>query len=168
MDDKESVYLRPLCVDDASVSFRWRNDPDIWRYTGNRPNVVVTEEMEREWAKKVIADKTRANFAICLSPSNRYIGNIYLVNINGCSAELGIFIGEQDCWGRGYGKDALGLLRQIAVGDLGLEEILIDVDLDNIPAVLTYLRNGAHFKQKARMELTIKLQQESDAALVKI
>lgn len=140
--DKEKVYLRPLTVEDAAVSWRWRNDADLWRFTGSRPNVVVTEIMEREWAAKVIQDPTRINFAICLKPSNRYIGNIYLVDVNGGVGELGIFIGERDCRGKGYGRDAIFLLKQKALSDYGIKSIRINVNKDNTAALVSYLKAG--------------------------
>ena len=138
----EDVYLRPLTVDDAAVSWRWRNDPSIWRYTGSRPDKEVTEEMEREWATKVIADARRINFAICGKADNRYIGNVYIVNIHGEVGELGIFIGESSARGHGYGVQALRLLKEEAK-KRGVNRILIDVAKDNVSAIIVYLKSGA-------------------------
>ena len=142
---KEEVYLRPLTVEDAAVSWRWRNDDDIWKYTASRPTVLVTEDMEREWATQAISDHTRVNFAICLKQSKRYIGNIYLVNITECKAELGIFIGDKLCRGKGYAQQAIAQLGKIARNNLGITEILIGVNKDNIPALITYLKSGGRF-----------------------
>lgn len=138
-----NVYLRPLSVNDAAVSYKWRNDPLIWKYTGSRPSCVVTEEMERAWAEKVGADKSRANFAICLKGDNKYIGNIYLIRIDGVRGELGIFIGDRSEHGKGYGHQAIERLKSIAQDDLGLREIFIAVRRENVPAINTYVRSGA-------------------------
>ena len=43
------VYLRPLKVEDSAVSWRWRNDAELWKYTVSRPDHVITEEEERSW-----------------------------------------------------------------------------------------------------------------------
>lgn len=137
------VYLRPLAVEDAKTSYKWRNDPLIWKFTGNRPDCVVTEEMERVWANKVIADSCRANFAICLKRGDKYIGNIYLIRIDGVRGELGIFIGDRCEHGKGYGHQALELLKAIAKADLGLREIVIAVRRENLPAIAMYVKSGA-------------------------
>lgn len=78
MNDKYDVYLRPLREEDAKTSWRWRNDSRVWEKTGSRPNCHVTEEMELDWMRKVLADKTSRRYAIVLKDSDRYIGNIYL------------------------------------------------------------------------------------------
>ena len=141
----EEVYLRPLTVEDAAVSWRWRNDADLWRFTASRPNVVVNEEIERSWATNVISDPSRLNFAICLKPSNRYIGNVYLVNIKNGVGELGIFIGEKGCHGKGYAQAALSLLKK-AAADHGIKTIRIGVNKDNLAALVVYLKAGGRIE----------------------
>lgn len=136
------VYLRPLTVEDAATSYKWRNDADLWKYTGRRPDIVVTEEIERAWAARVIADSTRANYAICTN-GGQYIGNVYLVNIHDGLGELGIFIGNRSCHGLGYGSQALAALKGIAKEEIGLKAILIDVAEANISALRIYEKCGA-------------------------
>lgn len=139
----ENIYLRPLQVQDAAISFQWRNDQSIWLYTGKRPDCIVTAAMEEDWARKVLQDSSRVNYAICLKEGDKYIGNIYLVNIKEGRGELGIFIGDKQAHGKGYGKLALNCLKKVAKECLSLREILIRVRNENIPAVKTYLGCGA-------------------------
>ena len=139
----EEVYIRPLTVEDASTSYKWRNDAEVWRYTGSKPDRIVTEEMEREWAQKVISDPARINYAICLRPSDKYIGNIYLVDVKDGCGELGCFIGDRNQWGKGYAQKALHLMKKLAYSEFGVKEISIRVNKDNVPALETYLKSGA-------------------------
>jgi RimJ/RimL family protein N-acetyltransferase len=150
------IFLRPLKVEDALVSYKWRNNPRIWKYTKNRPDKEITPEIEMNWIKNVINDNTRANFAICLVSDNSYIGNIYAVNIKDNKAELGVFIGEESCHGCGYGVEALSLLKQILNKDYGISELLINVNLKNTPAVRTYLSNGATFNEDVMTTMSLK------------
>lgn len=136
------VFIRPLTVEDAAVSVNWRNDAEIWKYAGRKPDRVITSEMEREWAANVIADKSRLNFAICLNPSKRYIGNIYIKGVSGRFGGVAVFIGEKGCWGRGYGRAALRLLLAEAARR-GFRELEISVHKDNVAAIITYLKCGA-------------------------
>lgn len=142
MAENYDVFLRPLREDDAAVSCHWRNNPRIWRYTGSRPDRHITEAMEREWAARAISNPARLNFAICLKSDGTYIGNIYLVDIHGEQGELGIFIGELSAHGHGYGRQALELLKAEAA-QRGIRRIIIDVDKDNLPALISYLKSGA-------------------------
>lgn len=140
------VYLRPLRMEDAKTSWKWRNNPKIWRKTISRPDRLVTEEMELAWAKKVIADPCRRNFAICLSATDRYVGNAYLIDIHDdVAGGSGIFIGEEDCQGRGYGEAAWALLLEEAAA-LGISEVYGAINLINTASVRMSLRNGAHFR----------------------
>ena len=138
----KDIYLRPLTVGDAATSWRWRNDASIWKYTGSHPDRVITEDMERQWAAKVIADPSRLNYAICCKADNRYIGNVYIVNIHGTTGELGIFIGDSLARGHGYGLCALNLLKAEARAR-GLKRILINVARDNVSAIIVYFKSGA-------------------------
>ena len=65
-------------------------------------------------------------FLICLVEGERPIGEVMLMDIdrvNG-SAEVGIFIGEPDEWGKGYGTDAVR-----ALVDFGFAELRLERDL---------------------------------------
>lgn len=140
---RQSIYLRPLTVEDASTSYKWRNDVTLWKYTGNRPTCEITEAMECEWATRAIASSERINFAICIEETHEYIGNIYLVIIKDCVGELGVLIGERSHWGKGYAKEALRLLRNIARDEYGIQTIRIGVNPQNTAALMAYLKNGA-------------------------
>ena len=137
------IYLRPLRVEDASTSYRWRNDSGLWMYTGKRPDRIITEEMEKDWAAAVISDATRINFAICESRSDKYIGNIYVVHVANQERELGLFIGDRSAHGRGYGRMALEVLKEIVRREFHLRRINIRVREENIAACKTYLHCGA-------------------------
>ena len=152
----EEVYIRPLTVEDASTSYKWRNDAEVWRYTGSKPDRIVTEEMEREWARKVISDPARINYAICLRPSNKYIGNIYLVDVKDGCGELGVFIGDRNQWGKGYAQKALQLLKQVVNSEFGVKNISIGVNIDNVSALIAYLKAGARIQaEDAWMQLLL-------------
>lgn len=150
-----SIYLRPLTVEDATTSYKWRNDASLWTYTGSRPTCEITETMEREWAARAIASAERINFAICIQDTNEYIGNIYLVNIKDNVGELGIFIGERSHWGKGYAKEALRLLREIARDEYGIHTIRIGVNPQNIAALMSYLKNGAVAEEGQWLKLSL-------------
>ncbi len=152
--NEKRVYLRPLTSDDATTSCRWRNDSELWKYTGKRPTCEITEAMEREWVGKVNSDRTRMNFAICLAGNDRYIGNIYVVNISNGTGELGVFIGERDCHGQGYGTEAVQLLKAEAKA-AGVNSIRIRVRPENAAAIRAYQKAGASFLPRQWIEMEV-------------
>ncbi len=131
----DSTYIRPLQLSDALVSYKWRNNPRIWQFTGGKPDKVITPEMETEWLDAVLKRPNERRYAICDTPTNKYIGNIYLTDINGQEAHLHIFIGEIEYWGSGRAASASNLLAREAFTKLGLTTILALVKKDNRSAI---------------------------------
>ena len=116
-----SVYLRPLEVADALVSYQWRNNAKIWRFTGNRPDKYITPEIETEWLRKVLSRPNEKRFAICLTGSNQYIGNVFLTDITDKEAQLHIFIGDITYWGRDRAYDAIRQLLDYSFNYMNLQ-----------------------------------------------
>lgn len=136
------VYIRPLVLSDANVSYQWRNDSDIWKYTEFKPDRYISLETEQEWIKGKLENKNERRFAICLKENNQYIGNIQLLAINNGLASFHIFIGEKSLWGNGIGKQATKLILKYAFFELGLKCVLLEVNPLNISAYKTYERMG--------------------------
>lgn len=126
-----SVYIRPLQIEDAAVSYKWRNNPKIWRFTGSRPNRVITPEIEKTWLEDVLQRKDEKRFAICLTKTDTYIGNVFLTHINNGSANIHIFIGDIDNWGRRRAIESMALLLEFAFADLKLESVFGLIDKNN-------------------------------------
>lgn len=105
------VYLRALEPMDYKTSINWRKDDEIWGMLGGT-KYFVSEAYEKQWVEKTIFDSKDVKLAICLKENNRYIGNVYMTNIDmqKQSCHSHILIGEKDCWGKGYAKEALTLL----------------------------------------------------------
>jgi RimJ/RimL family protein N-acetyltransferase len=122
-----SVFIRPLAIEDALVSYQWRNNPKIWRFTGSKPDKHITPEMETSWLTEVLKRKNEARFAICLQDSGEYIGNIHLGNIANGTAELHIFIGDVKHWGKDRAFEAISLLLEFGFHELKLDAVHIDV-----------------------------------------
>ena len=137
----ERVFLRPFEKTDAAVYHRWRVDADVAELAG-LPLPLSLGEVEHRIAEKD-AEGTHA-FLICLLADERPIGEGLLFDVdrrNG-SAQLGIFIGEKDEWGRGYGTDAVNALVDFGFASLRLERVWLEVWTENARALRAYQKAG--------------------------
>ncbi len=108
------TVIRRKRLADARDEFRWRSDPDLARFDASRPVQTPYEAYERNWSFDYrFTDMPGRSFAI-ENESGRHIGNVMYYNIDSArsEAEVGISIGERDCWSGGYGSDAVEALVQ--------------------------------------------------------
>lgn len=140
------VKIRPLIINDAHTSYKWRNDPRIWENTVNRPNKFISLEDELVWIKKVLNEEDSHRFAIIAD--NEYVGNIQLTNISDYTSYYGIFIGNVAYWGKGIAKIATQRILTLAFDELRLEKVKLRVRKENSSAFNLYLSVG--FKETDR------------------
>lgn len=145
---KALIYIRPLVLADARVSYKWRNDPDIWKYTGFKPDRPITREIETKWLSSRLNKTNEKRFAICLLNTKQYIGNVQLIDIDHDKAWFHIFIGEKRFWGRGISKKATNIVLYYAFTELKLKRVLLDVNSLNIAAWKLYERIGFTYTGK--------------------
>jgi RimJ/RimL family protein N-acetyltransferase len=140
------VFLRPFETTDAELYRRWRADARPmemagWHYRAPMSLAQVEARIDR-LAKD--QDHDFMVFLICILADERPIGEVMLADIdraNG-SAELGIFIGEPEDWGKGYGTDAVNALVDFGFGQLRLERIWLNVGTENERARRAYQKAG--------------------------
>jgi RimJ/RimL family protein N-acetyltransferase len=142
MPEVNEIYIRPLQHDDAKASYKWRNDRRIWKHTGSRPDQKITLAMERDWIKGILTKKSEKRFAICISSTHEYVGNVQLTNIKNGQAEFHIFIGEPAYWGIGLGEQATTIVLKLAFDKLNLKRIYLFVSKGNISAIKLYKKTG--------------------------
>lgn len=134
------VTIRPLKEQDAYTSVKWRNDPDVFKYTSNTYDHEITIESEISWIRRVISNSNDYRCAIIVD--GVYVGNIYLTDIDNETAEYHIFIGNKDYWGKGVAKQASCLLLKYAFSVLNLKSVHLSVRKENIVAVKLYEKLG--------------------------
>jgi RimJ/RimL family protein N-acetyltransferase len=151
----DKIYLRPLQEADAMTSWKWRNNPEVWKLTGNRPDRIITPEIEKAWIQDVLNDKRCKRFAICIENTDEYIGNVQLTTITGEEAEFHIFIGKKNYWGKGLGTQATNELIKYARAQMKLKTIYLFVKPDNLAAIKIYKKAGFVHMDKNKMVLEL-------------
>jgi RimJ/RimL family protein N-acetyltransferase len=140
----ERVYLRAIERDDLERCHDWMNDEELTATLAQRQPISLAREAD--WVERATRgqDPSELNFAICLAQGDRHIGNCGLVGVDrdNRTATLGIFIGEKDCRGQGFGEESVRALCRFAFDELDLRKIRLDVHAGNADAVKTYERVG--------------------------
>ena len=134
------VFLRRLEKNDAYVSYKWRNDPEVFKYTGTVYDHEITLETELHWIERVI--KNDDEYRCAIIADNCYVGNIYLTNIDDEKAEYHIFIGDKSYWGKGVAKKASIEIIRYGFENLNLKKIVLEVHQQNKNAIHLYEKLG--------------------------
>lgn len=144
----EKVRLRAIERSDIPMFVRWFNDPELLRYLSMY--VPMSQASEEQWFERVLKDETQHIFVIEAADGTA-IGNLGLFSIDwkNRSAGLGIGIGEKECWGQGYGSDALRTLLRLAFGEMNLNRVYLHVYDFNKRAIRCYEKIG--FQHEGRL-----------------
>lgn len=151
---KDKVYLRPMTAADTAKIVTWRNKDFV------RRNFIYqerfTEEGHMTWFREQVEPGRVAQFIICVEEGggshdadgecgkDREIGSVYLRDIDreAGTAEYGVFIGEKESLGHGYGTAAAKLALAYGFGTLHLQKIFLRLLEDNEGAKKSYEKAG--------------------------
>lgn len=150
------VEIRPLEIEDAYTSVKWRNDPEVFKYTGNTYNHEITIESELNWIKMALLNPKDYRCAIIVD--GKYVGNIYLTDIENGIGNYHIFIGDKSYWGKGVAKKASQLIISYAFNKLKLTEIRLKVNVANLQAICLYRKLGFQEVMKVGDKYEMSLQ----------
>lgn len=137
------VSLRPIERGDLEKLNQWKNDEAVYQNLGGG-FMPVSIHIQEKWMDSLM-DTTGNNKRFMIEThEGEAIGMIGLYSINWIhrTCELGIFIGEKEQQGKGYGKEAYQLLERFAESYLNLRKIKAFVVADNASATKMYDRLG--------------------------
>ncbi|MBE5876136.1 MAG: UDP-4-amino-4,6-dideoxy-N-acetyl-beta-L-altrosamine N-acetyltransferase [Lachnospiraceae bacterium] len=119
----EKIYLRPITMEDTDLVVKWRNDEKVVR------NFIYRKPISREehigWMEQKVATGRVIQFIVCDKQTDKPLGVVYIQNIEEehSKAEEGIFLGEEEAFGRGIGTEAAKLMIRYAFETLGLHKL---------------------------------------------
>ncbi|MCD4828055.1 MAG: GNAT family N-acetyltransferase [Candidatus Cloacimonetes bacterium] len=138
----EKVFLSPINPGDAEKFTTWLNDLEVTQFLtiSHRIYSLVKEQA-------YLDNKARSDayaFSILDDESKKLIGVCELFDVNWINgtAELGIFIGDKNFWGRGFGRDAITLLLDFGFNLLNLRNIMLWTDSFNPRGIKCYTSCG--------------------------
>jgi RimJ/RimL family protein N-acetyltransferase len=140
----QRIRLCLLEESDLPMTLGWRNQSHIRRWFFHSD--VITPEQHRAWFERYVQQDDDYVFVIQeLGDILRPVGQVALYHIDWTAkrAEFGrLMIGEPDARGKGSAREATELLVGMALGDLGLQEVYLEMFADNVPALAIYTACG--------------------------
>ncbi len=145
----ERLFLAPVAPEDAALWAKWLNDPAVTLPLGDEAYIPYGIERAQGDVRETIERQGRV-FTIVEKESGRAIGRCLLFDVNlvDRTAMAGIFIGEKDCRGKGYGQEAMRLLLDFGFNLLNLHSVMLGVFAFNEPAIRCY--TGLGFREIGR------------------
>ena len=142
--------LRPFKRGDGPSLIENINNRKIERNTLAIP-YPYTMKAARFWIRHNLAlarkkDRSQLHFAIDIC--GKVTGGMGLMRMNGHSAEIGYWLGE-NYWGKGIATKAVKLLTKYALADLGLRRVYARVFAFNKPSARVLEKSG--YKYEGRL-----------------
>ncbi len=120
----EQIYLRPITADDTELAVRWRNQPSVVaNFLYRKP---ITPKDHEDWLANKVFKGLVHQFIVCRNEDDKPLGSAYLQNFDEESrrAEWGIYLGEEQTYGKGVGTEAGHLILDYAFNTLGLHKVV--------------------------------------------
>ncbi len=146
------IILRPIAPEDTERVIKWRNSDLIQRYFLYRSE--ITRDDHENWLRNVVKAGKAVQWIIVESDSGNPIGSVYLRDIDRTNrkCEFGIFIGEPDKQGLGYGKEACLMAVQYAFTQLYLTKVYLKLLANNETALRMYKNVGFEIEGIFKMD----------------
>lgn len=147
----ELVRLREYKQEDVKLAYKYINDPEILLNLGFGIPYPISLEKEQEWFDNQSKNKDTYNFAIESLEDVTYIGgcDIKWVYWKNSTVEVGIFIGNQQFRGKGYGTDAMKVLIDFLFNQANINRIQLSTYSFNQRAYKSFKKYG--FKEEGRL-----------------
>lgn len=144
------LQLRSLTAADATERYTgWLNDPEVNRYLETKS---ATLESTRQFIE---ACNEGTDVLLGIFLADRHIGNIKLRERD---RDIGVMIGELDCWGQGYATEAIRALTAYAFDEMGMERLIAGCYRENVGSARAFLKAGweEQGRQNGKIQLAIK------------
>ncbi len=141
----QKVVLREKRISDGTNDYAWRCKADLARLDAVSPVTMSYREYMAYYADELQnTNRRRRRFAIDSLDDSKHIGNCmyYDIDEGKRQAELGIMIGEQEYWDKGYGTDAVTTLVRHIFKETNIDRIYLNTLQWNVRAQRCFRKCG--------------------------
>jgi RimJ/RimL family protein N-acetyltransferase len=151
----KKVRLREYRREDIPRRLYYINDPEVsLNLTPDIPYPMTLFE-EEKWFESLTAVGDTYKFAIETLEGNEFIGGCSINNVDwkNSVATIGVFIGNREYRGRGYGTDAMKVLMNFIFSYMNINKIRLTVFSSNEAAIKCYEKCGFRVEGVLRNEI---------------
>ena len=149
----EQVTIRPVTEADTDRIIAWRNAPSVMAHFIYR--TPLTRKAHLNWLHNRVETGEVAQFVIY--DGETAVGSVYLRDIDRSNqkCEYGIFIGDEDCRGKGIGTAAAKLALAHAFEKLQMNRVYLRVFADNLASIKSCEKAGFRYEGTFRQDVMI-------------
>ncbi len=142
MLESPRLAYRAIEERDTERVLAWRNSDAVRLHFIYRK--AITPEEHLRWLHEKVFAGLVEQYIVAERESSREIGSVYFQHIDRAqgTAEYGVFIGEADVCGKGYGTEIAKAAVAHAFGAMGLQELTLRVLAANGRAIRCYRKAG--------------------------
>jgi RimJ/RimL family protein N-acetyltransferase len=142
------------CLDEAAATgpyLAWMRDPQVLRFLEARHGQHDGSSLAA-FIRSTNGSKDSLLLGIFERDRERHVGNIKLgpVDWPNRRGEVGLLIGEYDCWGRGYAREAIAALTAHAFDALGLHKLTAGYLAPNVASGKAFAAAGYFIEARLR------------------
>ncbi len=140
----EKIQLAAIQREYLPKYVEWLNDWEVSQFLAPGIPFPMSLDDEADWFENRRRREGNYIFAIVTLAENKLIGNcgLHSVDLKNKSATFGIFIGDKNYWGKGYGTDATKTIVRWGFEQLGLNRVELWVYDFNLRAMRAYEKAG--------------------------
>ncbi|MBO9542776.1 GNAT family N-acetyltransferase [bacterium] len=156
----QRVALCRHTSDDLAYFLEWYADRELARLTRHDQTPLSRSQIVTYFQTIIMPSSARGHcFGIQATDSTppRLIGTCSLTDLAHETGTLRILIGPHECWGKGYGTEAVRLLVAYGFEHLKLREIVLGVFDFNERAIRSYERVGFRHASTIRLNMPLGL-----------
>lgn len=128
----ERLRFRGIKESDAETIVAWRSNPANYRFFFNAKPITLEEHLA--WFGRYLDDPTRYDFMM-MGEGGESIGTVGLSSITSGSCEISYMIGDVKARGKGYAKEAVRRLTEIAFDELHVDNVYARIVAGNDASV---------------------------------
>ncbi len=138
------IVLKTLSPENVTQNYlAWVQDEEVMQFMESRWKSYTLEEL-KDYVRRMNESSNDFLFGIYTNDNNEHIGNIKIgeINIVHKFGNLGLFIGNKEKWGMGYGVEAVKLATEYAFRVLNLNKLVAGMYENNIGCYRVFFKAG--------------------------
>ena len=157
------LYYREITVEDTDMLLKWRNGQYVRDHFIHRD--LITREEHLEWLEKQVKTGKVIQYIMIEKDGDHPVGSVYLRDVDYIkkTAEYGIFIGNEQDSGKGYGTEAAHVMISYVFQKLQFDCLTLRVLADNLRAIKSYEKAG--FAQDVEREGYVEINGREELVL---